>query len=160
MRPAQAAEPVGSAPDDRAAAPESEKARPSGSRKPARRARSVATDVFPVSSVWKGTMRQSFADDMPVRTFDITVTVKERSKNSFKATVAVGEGLVYEVDGNIRQNRLEWNTTDATIRKGSAGRHQYWGEITDRNRLELRFSGTRPDFVGTSAVGSAVLQEP
>jgi hypothetical protein len=107
-------------------------------------------------------MRQTFDNDIPERAWEITVTVNERPKNAFRATVVVGEDqrLVYEAKGSIRQNTIEWSTIDATIKKGTAGRHRYSGKISNRNRLDLHFSGTTPDFLGTAGIGSAVLQEP
>ncbi len=88
--------------------------------------------------------------------------MSERSKNKFKATIVNGkeQQLVYEVEGGIRQNLIEWNTSDVKIRKGNMGRHRFLAKISNGNRLEFRFSGTTIDFRGTIGVGTALLQEP
>ena len=68
--------------------------------------------------------------------------------------------LVYEVEGSLRQNLVEWNTSDARVTKGAVGRHRFLAKISNGNRLELKFSGTSIDFRATSGVGTALLQQP
>jgi hypothetical protein len=158
----QPSEPAESTPEESVAENEKTPGQLPAPGKTSRRVRAGAADVLPVNSVWKGTSKQWIEGEKATFDNDFTLTVNERSKTKFKATVVNGkeQQLVYEVEGSIRQNLIEWNTTDAKIRKGNMGRHRFLAKISNGNRLEFRFSGTTIDFRGTGGFGTALLQEP
>lgn len=116
-------------------------------------------DPFPVGSTWTGTMVQTFQGDKRRHSNDAVFTVTGRTGATFAGRLDYDNGeVVIEVKGKIIGNILKWSTTDAKVRRGGIGRHEYEAKISG-DRLEFSFTGSANDGRRTSGKGTLHRQE-
>jgi serine/threonine protein kinase len=125
-------------------------------KQPARRA---AVDPFPVGSRWSGRGRQWIRGDKAPIDSELTLSVLERDKGTFRIRYGNDKGTSVQVSGTIRKNSLHWATDNADVQGGTIGRVRVEGMISNGKRLEIKYVGQSADGRATRGVITMHLQQ-